>query len=410
MGTTQIPDFARLRDDFPMLKKSMHGKPLIYFDSAATAQKPQVVIDSLTNFYRDHYGTVHRAVYELSVIATQEYQKTRRQIAHFLNAAKPEEIIFTRGATESINMAAYSFGKAFIHPGDEVIITEMEHHSNIVPWQILCEDRKAVLKVIPMNDRGELILEELSKLLSDKTKIVAVAHVANSIGTINPIKEIASIVHQAGAKLLVDGAQAAPHLPVDVRDLDADFYVFAGHKVCGPTGIGILYGKESLLEAMPPYQGGGDMIETVTFPKTTYNVLPLKFEAGTPMIAEVIALGAAIDYLSKIGLEDIRKWEHELLIYATKEMQKIEGLRLIGTAANKGGIISFIVEGVHPLDIGTMLDLKGIAIRTGHHCAQPTMRHFGISATARVSFALYNNKSEIDRFVAALVEIIRLLR
>jgi len=410
VANNQTSDFVRLREDFPMLKKSMHGHPLIYFDSAATAQKPQAVIDAITRFYTEQYGTVHRAVYELSVHATQEYQNVRNRIAKFLNAAKPEEVIFTRGTTESINMVAYSFGKAFIHPGDEVIITEMEHHSNIVPWQIMCEDRGAILKVVPMNDRGELKLDDLAKMLNDKTRIVAVAHVANSLGTINPIKKIASMVHQAGAKLLVDGAQSAPHMPIDVQDLDADFYVFSGHKVFGPTGIGILYGKEALLEAMPPYQGGGDMIEIVTFPKTTYNVLPLKFEAGTPMVAEVIALGAAIDYMTKIGMKNIEAWEHELLVHATAAMQKIEGLRIIGTAAEKGGIISFVVEGTHPLDLGTMLDLRGVAIRTGHHCAQPTMQHFGTTATARASFALYNTKEEIDRFVDSLAAVVRMLR
>lgn len=409
MGNSHHPDFSLLRHDFPMLKKSMHGKPLIYFDSAATAQKPQSVIDAIAHFYMDHYGTVHRAIYELSVYATQEYQNVRRNIAAFINAAKPEEIIFTRGTTESINLVAYSFGKAFIHPGDEILISEMEHHSNIVPWQLLCEDRQAILKVIPMNDRGELILEDLPKLLTPKTKIVAIAHISNALGTINPIKKIASIVHQAGAKLLVDGAQSAPHMPIDVQDLDADFYVFSGHKLYGPTGIGVLYGKASLLEAMPPYQGGGDMIEKVTFQKTTYNVLPMKFEAGTPMIAEVIGLGAAIDYISGIGMAAIEKWEKELLSYATEAMLTIKGLRLIGTAADKAGIISFIIAGIHPLDLGTMLDLKGIAIRTGHHCAQPTMQHFNIPGTARASFGLYNTKNEIDRFVASLQESAKLL-
>lgn len=403
-------DLSRLRHDFPMLKKSMHGKPLIYFDSAATAQKPQIVIDTINNFYLEQYGTVHRAVYELSVHATQEYQNVRQRIARFLNAAKPEEIIFTRGTTESINMVAYAFGKAFISPGDEVVITEMEHHSNIVPWQILCEDRGAHLRVVPMNDRGELLLDQLASFLNEKTKIVAVAHIANSLGTVNPIKEIAEMVHSAGAMLLVDGAQSAPHMKVDVQELGADFYVFSGHKMYGPTGIGILYGKEALLEAMPPYQGGGDMIESVTFQKTTYNVLPMKFEAGTPMIAEVLGLGAAIDYVSSAGLEKIEHWEHELLVYATSAMKEIDGLHILGTAPHKGAIISFVVEGTHPLDLGTMLDLRGIAIRTGHLCAQPTMHHFGVPATARASFALYNTKEEIDNFLSALKDVVRMLR
>lgn len=403
-------DFPKLREEFPMLQQQMHGKPLIYFDTAATAQKPNAVIDAIANFYKNHYGTVHRAVYELSVESTKGYQETRRKAQAFLNAAKLEEIIFTRGTTESINMVAYSFGKAFVKPGDEVIITECEHHSNIVPWQIMCEDRGAILKVVPINDRGELILEEYAKLLNEKTKIVSVAHVANSLGTIHPIKQIIQMAHDAGAKVLIDGAQSAPHMPVDVQQLDADFFVFSGHKVYGPTGIGILYGKEDLLEAMPPYQGGGDMIEKVTFQKTTYNVLPLKFEAGTPMIAEVIGLGAAIDYISGIGLENIHQWEHQLLDYATQLLQQIDGLRIIGTANDKSGIISMFIDGVHPLDIGTMMDLRGVAIRTGHHCAQPTMRHFGIPATARASFGLYNTKEEVDRFVEALKEVIKLLK
>lgn len=393
-----------------MLDKSMHGRPLIYLDSAATAQKPQAVIDAIQNFYQNHYGTVHRAIYELAVHSTQEFQNIRRKVQTFLNAAKPDEIIYTRGTTESINMVAYSFGKAFVKPGDEILISEMEHHSNIVPWQILCEDRGAILKVAPMNERGELIIEEFAKLLGPKTKLVAVAHISNSLGTINPIKDIVRMAHAAGAKVLVDGAQAAPHMPIDVQDLDADFYVFSGHKVYGPTGIGILWGKAELLDQMPPYQGGGDMIETVTFPKTTYNVLPMKFEAGTPMIAEVMGLGAAIDFLSEVGLENIHKHEHGLLEYATNKIQEVPGLRIIGTASNKGAIISFDVHNVHHLDIGTMLDLRGIAVRTGHHCAQPTMRHFGITGTARASFGVYNTIEEIDHFVEALIDVIKVLK
>lgn len=410
VNATLAQTFSKLRQDFPMLKKSMHGKPLIYLDSAATAQKPQSVIDAITGFYTDHYATVHRAIYELSVHSTQEYQNVRTRVAAFLNASQPEEIIFTRGTTESINMVAYSFGKAFVRPGDEILITEMEHHSNIVPWQILCEDRQAVLKVAPMNDRGELIMEAFEKLLSDKTKLVAVTHVSNSLGTINPIKTIAEMAHAKGAKILVDGAQSTPHMPIDVQELDADFYVFSGHKIYGPTGIGVLYGKEALLNAMPPYQGGGDMIDAVTFAKTTYNVLPMKFEAGTPMIAEVIGLGAAIDYLQQVGLDNIRQWEHQLLEQATDAIQRIPGVRLIGTAKNKGAILSFTVDGVHPLDIGTMLDLKGIAVRTGHHCAQPAMRHFGVTATARASFGLYNTPADVDSFIEALSSVVTMLR
>ena len=403
-------DFFKLRDDFPMLSKMMHGKPLAYFDSAATAQKPRVVIDAIDDFYRNHYGTVHRAVYELSVEATQEYQQVRRRIALFLNAAKEEEIIFTRGTTESINLVAYSFGKAFIHPGDEILITEMEHHSNIVPWQILCEDRGCVLRVAPMNDRGELKMDEFAKLLNSKTKLVSVAHVSNSLGTVNPIKEIIALAHDSGAKVLVDGAQAAPHMRIDVQDLDADFYVFSGHKVYGPTGIGILYGKESLLDAMPPYQGGGDMILSVKFDKTVYSPLPMKFEAGTPMIAEVLGLGAAITYLNTIGMDNIYQHELRLLHYMTKRLEEIPGLRIIGTAKEKGSIVSFFIEGLHPLDVGTMLDLRGFALRTGHHCAQPAIRHFDIPGTIRASFGLYNDESEIDRFIENLLEIIHYLK
>jgi cysteine desulfurase/selenocysteine lyase len=404
------PDVNVLRNDFPMLNKSMHGKPLIYLDSAATAQKPQSVIDAIGNYYTNEYGTVHRAIYELSINATLKYQQTRQKIATLLNAKQVEEIIFTRGTTESINMVAYSFGKAFVNPGDEILITEMEHHSNIVPWQILCEDRKAILKVVPINDHGELIMEEFTKLLSEKTKLVAITHVANSLGTINPLKEIIAEAHKVGAKVLVDGAQSTPHMPIDVQDLDADFYVFSGHKFYGPTGIGILYGKSELLNLMPPYQGGGDMIETVSFSKTTYNVLPMKFEAGTPMIAEVIGLGAAVDYVQKIGIDRIQKYEHMLLEHATDAVSSIEGLRIIGTAKDKASIISFVVDGIHPLDIGTMLDLRGVAIRTGHHCAQPVMKHFNTSTTARASFAFYNTPEEIDRFAQALKDVIRILK
>jgi cysteine desulfurase / selenocysteine lyase len=403
-------NIQRLRQDFPILTKTMHGKSLVYLDSAATAQKPTAVIDAMTNFYRDHYGTVHRAVYQLAVYSTENYQKARGKVRAFLHAAKDEEIIFTRGTTESINMVAYAFGKAWIKPGDEILISAMEHHSNIVPWQILCEDRGAILKVIPINEKGELLLEEYAKLLNPRTRLVAVTHVSNALGTLNPIKQMISMAHQAGAKILVDGAQSVPHLKVDVQDLDADFLVFSGHKIMGPTGIGVLYGKAELLNQMPPYQGGGDMIESVTFSKTTYNVLPFKFEAGTPMIAEVIGLEAAIDYIQSIGIENIQNWEHELLDHATSHMEQIPGLRIIGQAPQKGALVSFVIEGIHPLDIGTFLDYKGIAIRTGHHCAQPVMRFFNISATARVSFACYNTKEEIDYFVKALREVVYKLK
>lgn len=408
-GSKQF-DAKRIRQDFPMLTKQMHGHPLVYLDSAATAQKPQAVIDCIADFYRNHYGTVHRAVYELAIRSSHDYQKTRQKIRAFLNAAKDDEIIFTRGTTESINMVAYSFGKAFVKPGDEILISAMEHHSNIVPWQLLCEDRGATLKVIPMNDKGELLLEEYRKLLNPKTRLVAVAHVSNSLGTLNPIKEIVADAHQVGAKVLVDGAQSAPHLKIDVQELDCDFFVFSGHKLMGPTGIGILYGKEGILEQMPPYQGGGDMIESVTFAKTTYNVLPLKFEAGTPMIAEVMGLGAAVDYIQGIGLEVIRDYEHQLFTYATSKLEQIPGLRIIGQAPEKGALISFIIEGIHALDIGTLLDLKGVAVRTGHHCAQPVMKFFNIPATARASFAFYNTPEDIDCLEAGLKDIIRRLK
>lgn len=393
-----------------MLKQTMHGKPLIYFDSAATAQKPHSVIDTLTQFYTSQYGTVHRAVYELAVHSTQEYQATREKARRFLNARSVDEIIFTRGTTESINLVATSFGKAFVKPGDLILISEIEHHSNIVPWQLLCEERGAILKVIPCNAEGELDQAAFRVLLKEKPKLLSICHISNALGTINPIKQMIRDAHDAGAKVLVDGAQSAPHMPIDVQDLDADFFVLSGHKLYGPTGVGVLYGKEELLNAMPPYQGGGDMIEKVTFPKTTYNTLPLKFEAGTPMFAEVIALGSALDYLTTIGLENIQAWEHKLLEHALEKMEKIPGIRFIGSAKERGGIISFLIEGTHPLDLGTLLDLQGIAIRTGHHCAQPVMQHFQIPGTARVSFGLYNTPEEVDKFASALQSCVQMLR
>ena len=406
-------DFLALRDDFPMLKQSMQGYPLIYLDSAATTQKPQCVIDAITDYYQCHYGTVHRAVYTLSTYATKAYEDTRCSIQRFLNAAHPEEIIFTRGTTESINLVATVFGKAFVQPGDEIIISETEHHSNIVPWQLMCEERGAVLKVIPVNDRSELCLDTYAQLLTPKTKLVAIAHVANATGTIHPIAQVIDMAHRAGVKVLIDGAQSAPHLSIDVQQLDIDFFVFSGHKLYGPTGIGVLYGKKELLNAMPPYQGGGDMIKKVTFAHTTYHELPLKFEAGTPLIAEVLGLGAAVRYLTHVGLDSIQAWEHQLLAYATerfKELETLFGLRVIGTAAEKGAILSFVVPGVHPLDLGKLLDLRGIAVRTGHHCAQPTMKRFGVSSTVRASFGLYNQLFEIDQLVDALKAIIPMLK
>lgn len=402
-------DSSHLRADFPMLKKSMHGKPLVYLDSAATAQKPEVVIETIASFYREHYGTVHRAIYELAVDSSLRFEKVREQTRSFLNAEKVQEIIFTRGTTESINLIASSYGKAFINPGDEIIITEMEHHSNIVPWQMLADERGAILKVVPFNDQGILDLDAYHQMLSSKTQIVSIAHVSNTLGTVNPVKEMIKAAHDVGAYVLIDGAQAAPHMPVDVQDLDADFYVFSVHKAYGPTGIGVLYGKEALLNAMPPYQGGGDMIETVTFEKTTYNVLPLKFEAGTPLIAEVMGLGAAIEYMQKIGMESIHQKEQELLKYATERFKEFPKVKIIGEAKEKGGVISFVVEGVHPLDIGTMLDLKGVAIRTGHLCAQPVMQHYGVTSLARISIGLYTTKQDLDIFFTSLNDVIRQL-
>jgi cysteine desulfurase/selenocysteine lyase len=394
------------KNDFPMLRRTMHGKPLVYLDSAATAQKPQVVIDAMTRFYEEHYATVHRAVYQLAAYSTAAYQNARSTIQRLLNAAKPEEIIFTSGGTESLNLAAHCCGKGLLARGDEVLLSVMEHHSNIVPWQIACAERGARLRVIPMNDCGELLLDDYAELLNDRTKIVAITHMSNVLGTINPIKEMIAMAHAKDAVVLVDGAQSVPHMPVDVQDLDADFYALSGHKAYGPTGIGVLYGKEALLNALPPYKGGGDMIDTVTFEKTTYNDLPMKYEAGTPLIVQAIGLGAAVEYLEKIGLKNIQEREHQLLLYAQKKLSTIKGLRLIGTASHKGAIISFVVDGAHSLDIGTLLDLRGIAVRTGHTCAQPLMQRLGIPGVVRVSLAFYNTETEIDYLVDSLNEIL----
>lgn len=410
MPSRSNPDFAKIRQDFPMLKSKMHGKPLVYLDTGATAQKPQAVIDAIYNFYQFRYGTVHRAVYELCAFATQEYETTRSKVGKLLNAAKIEEIIYTRGTTESINLVAHSFGKAFINPGDEILISNIEHHSNIVPWQMVCEDRKAKLSIIPVNDKAEIILDKYEKMLSPKTKMVAIGHIANSTGTIHPVKQMIAMAHKAGAKVLIDGAQSVPHIVVDVQDLDADFYAFSGHKFYGPTGIGILYGKEELLNALPPYQCGGDMVDKVTFEKTYYNVLPLKFEAGTPMVAEVIGLGAAIDYVQGIGLDAIQKRDHELMEHATKLIKEINGVRIIGEAKHKGALLSFIVDGIHHLDIGTMLDMRGIAIRTGQLCAHPTMARFGVTGVCRASFAFYNTIEEVNYFIDSLKDVIKILK
>jgi cysteine desulfurase/selenocysteine lyase len=403
--TSVIPagfDVAKVREDFPVLKQTIHGKPLVYMDSAATAQKPFAVIDAIRKFYEVDCANIHRGVHELSQRSTAAYEATRSKAKRFLNSRFTNELIFVRGTTEGVNLVASSWGRKNVKEGDEIVISAMEHHSNIVPWQMLCEEKSAKLRVIPMNDRGELILEEYEKLLNPRTRMVAVTHVSNALGTINPVGQIVGMAHRAGAVTLIDGAQATPHMKVDVQALDADFYTLSGHKVVGPTGIGILYGKSALLNAMPPYQGGGDMIKAVTFEKTTYADLPYKFEAGTPNIAGGIGLGAAFDYLGKVGLDKIAAYEHELLLYGTEALSRIPGLRIIGTAREKAAVLSFVMEGLHPHDIGTVLDQQGIAVRTGHHCAQPVMDWFQVPATTRASLAFYNTPSEIDALAAGI--------
>ena len=403
-------DVERIRRDFPVLSRLVHGKPLIYLDNAATSQKPQVVIDTLTRYYAEENSNVHRGVHFLSERATQAYEGARANVQRFLNAADAREIIFVRGATEGINLVAQSYGRTHMRAGDEIIISAMEHHSNIVPWQMLCEEKGAVLRVIPINEDGEVLLDEYERLLNPRTKFVALGHVSNALGTINPVKQMIEMAHGWGVPVLIDGAQAAPHLPVDVQELDCDFYVFSGHKVLGPTGIGILYGKADLLEEMPPYQGGGDMILSVTFEKTRYNTLPYKFEAGTPHIAGVIGLGAAIDYLRGVGLDRIAAYEQELLAYGTNALSTVPGLRLIGTAKEKAGVLSFVLEGVHAHDLGTILDREGIAIRAGHHCAMPVMQRFGVPATARASLAFYNTRAELEALGRAIPKAIEMFR
>jgi cysteine desulfurase/selenocysteine lyase len=398
-------DVERIRKDFPILQTKVHGHPLVYLDNAATSQKPRAVIDALVRYYEGENANIHRGVHYLSQIATEEFEKARETVRAFVNAARASEIIFTRGTTEALNLVAQTYGKTNVGAGDEVLITAMEHHSNIVPWQMLCAEKGAKLRVAPMNDEGELLLAKYEKLLGPKTKLVAVGHVSNALGTINPLKQMIAAAHAKGAVVVVDGAQAVPHLKVDVQDLDADFYAFSGHKMYGPTGIGVLYGKQALLEAMPPYQGGGDMISSVTFEKTTYNKVPHKFEAGTPDMAGVAGLMAAIDYMNGIGIEKIAAHEHELLEYATEVIGAIEGVRLIGTAREKAGVLSFVLDEVHPHDIGTILDQQGIAVRTGHHCAQPVMERFSIPATVRASFAMYNTKGEIDALALGIRKV-----
>ncbi|HEV8044486.1 MAG TPA: cysteine desulfurase [Rubrobacter sp.] len=400
-------DVEEVRRDFPILDEKVHGKPLVYLDSAATTQKPRVVIERLDRYYRTENANIHRGIHFLSERATEAYEEARATVARFLGAADAREIVFVRGTTEAINLVAQSYGRKFIGEGDEIIVSAMEHHSNIVPWQILREQVGADLRVIPMNNHGELLVDEYERLFSDQTKLVAVTHVSNALGTINPVGEIIQIAHRRGVPVMVDGAQAVPHLRVDVRKIDCDFYAFSGHKLYGPTGVGVLYGKASLLDAMPPYQGGGDMISSVTFEKTLYNVLPYKFEAGTPNIAGAIGLGAAIDYLSKVRLDLVAAHERELLAYATEAVSAIKGVRIIGTAREKAAVLSFVLDGVHAHDVGTILDQDGIAIRAGHHCAMPVMERFGVPATARASLALYNQREEVDALVGAIEKVKR---
>ena len=403
-------DVRTVRGDFPILNQRIRGKRLVYLDSAATSQKPQVVVDAVQRFYMEDCANIHRGVYSLSQRATEQYEQARVKVQHFLHAGESREIVFVRGATEGINLVAQSYGRKHVRAGDEIIISTMEHHSNIVPWQMLCEEQDAVLRVVPINDKGELLIDEYEKLLGPRTRFVSLVHVSNALGTISPVREIIELAHRWNVPVLVDGAQGVPHLNVDVRELDCDFYVFSAHKLYGPTGVGVLYGKASLLEAMPPYQGGGDMISSVTFEKTTYKGLPQKFEAGTPDIAGVIGLGAAIDYLSSIGQERIAAYEQELLAYATEAVSAIPGLRIIGTAKTKASVLSFVLDGVHPHDIGTILDEQGIAIRAGHHCAMPLMQRFGVAGTARASLALYNTNQEIDALVSAIHKVKEIFR
>jgi cysteine desulfurase / selenocysteine lyase len=399
-------DIEKIRLDFPILTQKIYNRPLVYFDNAATTQRPQQVIDALNRTYTEYYGNIHRAAHFLADKATMAYEESREKVKSLINSESREQIIFTKGATESINLVAFSYGEAFIQEGDEIIVSEMEHHSNIVPWQLMAERKKARIVMLPFDDNGRLLVEQLDSLITERTKIIAVTHVSNVLGTINPVKLITGKAHARGIHVLIDGAQAVPHLRIDVQDLDVDFYAFSAHKMYGPNGVGVLSGKKELLEQMPPYQGGGEMISEVSFAGTTYNELPYKFEAGTPNISGVIAYGAAIDYMQNIGIETIAARETELLNYATAELSKIPGLQIYGTQPEKSGVISFNVEGVHFFDLGTMLDKFGIAVRTGHHCADPLMNHFGIQGTVRASFAFYNTKEEVDLFIEALKKVI----
>ena len=399
-------DVERLRADFPILAQQVHGRPLVYLDNAASAQKPRQVIEAVAHFDATDYANIHRGVHTLSQRATDAFEAARDRVQAFLNAADRKEILFTRGTTEGINLVAHSYARSSCHLGDEIVVSAMEHHSNIVPWQLVCRERAAVLRVIPMNDAGELDLDAYAALLGPRTKLVALVHVSNALGTINPVAEIIRLAHAKGIPVLLDGAQAVPHLAVDVQALDADFYAFSSHKLFGPTGVGVLYGKAALLDAMPPYQGGGEMISAVTFEKSFFKGLPGKFEAGTPNITGVVGLGAAIDYVQQVGLDAIGAWEHELLAYGTTRLAELPQVRLIGTARAKASVLSFIVDGIHPHDIGTILDREGIAVRTGHHCAQPVMQRFGIPATTRASLAFYNTKAEVDALIAGLRRVI----
>jgi cysteine desulfurase / selenocysteine lyase len=398
-------DIEKVRADFPILALQVSGKPLVYLDNAASSQMPQAVIDRIVRYQTAEHANIHRAVHYLSELATAEFEAARVKVQHFLKARESREIIFTRGTTEAINLVMHGYGRAFIGKGDEIILSALEHHANIVPWQMLAQEKGAVLRVIPMNDAGELLIDEFEALFNEKTRFLALTHVSNALGTVNPVKQMVAYAHRHGVPVLLDGAQAAPHQAIDVQDLDCDFYAFSGHKLCGPTGIGVLYGKAQLLEKMQPFQGGGDMILSVTFEKTTYNVIPSKFEAGTPPIMAAIALGAAIDYLNGIGLSNIEAYEHGLLEHATQSISALDGVRIIGTAAKKAAVLSFEIAGVHPHDVGTILNDDGIAIRTGHHCAQPVMQRFHVPATARASFAFYNTRQEIDKLVDGIRKV-----
>lgn len=402
----KIYDVEKIRNDFPILKTTVHGKPLVYLDNAATTQKPQYVIDKENNYYKKYNANIHRGVHALSQEATEAFEESRIIVKKFINALGKNEIIFTRGTTESVNLVASTYGRENINEGDEIIISHMEHHSNIVPWQMLCREKNAKLRIIPINDEGELIFEEFEKMINERTKFISVVHASNSLGTVNPVKKIIDLAHSHNIPVMLDAAQAVNHLPIDVQELDCDFLAFSGHKLYGPTGIGILYGKVNHLDAMPPYMGGGDMISKVTFEETTYNELPHKFEAGTPHISGAIGLGAAIEYIEKIGLENIARHENELLIYATEAVSDLTGLRIIGTAKEKISVLSFHFENVHPHDVGTFLDFEGVAIRTGHHCTQPLMKRFNIPATSRASFGMYNTKEEVDILIAGLKKIL----